>query len=120
MPNALVVVRRYALLGVLLVALASVHLRNRPASLCLLRSVTGVPCPFCGGTTSAVQLGSGDVRAAFVASPIAPLMLAAWPLVGRWRTASWWPSRPVRWGLVLAVLALAEVWQLARFDLIHL
>jgi hypothetical protein len=118
MPNALVVVRRYALLAVALVALASVHLRDRPASLCLLRSLTGVPCPFCGGTTSAVQLGSGDLRAAFVTSPIAPLMLAAFPLLGRLRTAAWWPPRPVRWGLVLAVLVVAEVWQLARFDLI--
>src|SRR5439155_1362211 len=109
---------RYALLGALLVALAAVHLRTRPASLCVLRSVTGIPCPFCGGTTSAVRLGSGHVRAAFAASPIAPLMLAGWPLLGRLRGAAWWPPPAVRWGLVAGLLTIAEIWQLARFGFI--
>jgi hypothetical protein len=114
-----VLVRRYAALAALVVALAAVHLRTRPPTLCLLRSTTGVPCPFCGGTTSAARLGSGDLRAAFAASPIAPLMLAAWPLLGRLRSPAWWRPRAVRWTAVLVVLAGAEAWQLARFGLIH-
>ena len=111
-------VRRYSAVAALVIVLAAVHLR-RPATFCLLRATTGVPCPFCGGTTSAVRLGSGDVRSAFTASPIAPLMLAAWPLLGRLRSPDWWRPRAVRWTGLLVVLAAAEVWQLARFGLIH-
>ena len=115
----MVVVRRYVLVAALVVALAAVHLRGRPASLCLLRSVTGVPCPFCGGTTSAVQLGTGDLRAAFLASPITPLMLLAAPLLGRLSGPAWWRPRSVRWTSLLLLLAMAEIWQLARFGVIH-
>ena len=32
---------------VLLIALASLHIR-RPATVCMLRATTGIPCPFCG------------------------------------------------------------------------
>ena len=94
------------------------HIRQRPASLCLLRSVTGIPCPFCGGTTAAVRLGHGDVRGSLAASPIALPMLLAWPCVGRMRLLRWVASRRVRWTAVAVVLAGAELWQLARFGLL--
>ena len=92
----------------------------RPATLCLLRAVTGVPCPFCGGTTAMVQLGRGDLGAALAASPLvvlgAPLWVA-WPRVRpalvRWRDA----AQGRRRALLLAgagVLAASEAWQLQR------
>jgi hypothetical protein len=109
---------RVAVLGVLLLVLATVHIRSRPATLCTLRAVTGVPCPFCGGTTAATDLGHGDVRAAIAASPLAVLLLALTPVAGAVRQP-WWPaSRKRRIALVLTVLAAAEVWQLARFGLL--
>jgi hypothetical protein len=102
------------MLCALVLVTAGLHVR-RPSTLCLLRSTTGVPCPFCGGTTAAVRLGHGDVRGALAASPLVPLMLAAWPLLGVVRPPRWWASRRVRWAVILLSLAAAEVWQLARF-----
>lgn len=114
------VLRRSALVVAAVAAAGFVHLAWRPPSLCLLRTLTGVPCPFCGGTTSAVDLAHGDVAAAFRASLIAPLMLLAWPLaaapvpaLSRWRTAA-----APRWVLLGVALAAAELWQLVRFGIV--
>jgi hypothetical protein len=95
--------------------LAHIRLDGRPSTLCTLRAVTGVPCPFCGGTTAAVRLGSGDLGGALRASPLALLVLAiaaALPLVRNpWSRL----SRPLGLGAVLVVLAGSELWQLHRF-----
>jgi hypothetical protein len=85
----------------------------RPPTLCLLRGLTGVPCPFCGGTTAMVQLGRGDLLAALHASPLVVLgapLWTAWPRVGPALR-----SRLSRRALLVAVgLALAgsQAWQL--------
>ena len=112
------VIMRYAVVVAAALACAHLHVR-RPPTLCLLRAVTGVPCPFCGGTTSTVQLAHGNVGAAFAASPIAPLMLVAAPWIGVVRMPAFMQRPVVRWRMVLAVLLAAEVWQLARFGLLH-
>jgi hypothetical protein len=44
---------------------------------CVLRSLTGVPCPFCGMTTGTLALLHGDVAGAFAANPGAPLFAIA-------------------------------------------
>ena len=98
--------------------LAAVHVR-RPATFCFLRATTGVPCPFCGGTTAAVDLGRGRLPAALAASPLALLMLAGWALVGVVREPIMRVARPRRIAIVLALLAMAEIWQLHRFGMIH-
>jgi len=109
---------RAAAVAALVVLLAAVHVR-RPPTLCLLRATTGVPCPFCGGTTAAVDLGNGRLSAALAASPLGIAMLAAWPAVGVARAPQWWWRHRSRLILVvLGVLALAEIWQLYRFGLI--
>jgi hypothetical protein len=92
-----------------------VHIRQRPASLCLLRTLTGVPCPFCGGTTAAVRLGEGDLRGSLAASPIALPMLLIWPLLGLAGPPRWAAARRVRWTAIAVILGGAELWQLARF-----
>jgi len=106
--------------GVVLAALvlAALVLPWRPPTLCFLRSVTGVPCPFCGGTTAFVRLGQGRPLAALAASPLAVLgspVFVAWPLV-RDRVIRWSDAvgRPVAVGAVLAVLAASWAWQLHR------
>jgi hypothetical protein len=109
---------RFAVIAVVVVLLAAVHVR-RPATFCLLRATTGVPCPFCGGTTAAVDLGTGHVGTAAAASPLALLLLAAWPVVGAVRTPAWWWRHRTRiFAAVLVLLAAAEIWQLHRFGLI--
>lgn len=112
---------RGASLVAVAVLLAVVTVPWRPSTLCLLRAVTGVPCPFCGGTTAVADLGSGHPLAALGASPLATLgapLWVAWPALER--RALTWRARggPHRWtAVLLAVLALAEGWQLHRFGL---
>jgi Protein of unknown function (DUF2752) len=95
--------------------------------LCPLRRVTGVPCPFCGMTTGVLALSRGDVVSAFVANPVAPLLVVAvvisfLPFVYRSGPFRWATARAtagtnglVRLGpwLLLPVLWL---WELHRFD----
>jgi hypothetical protein len=110
--------RLAALLTVALV-LAQLHPRGRPATVCLLRRVTGIPCPFCGGTTAAVHVGSADLLGALRASPLAVLgapVVAALPLL-RERLLPHLRPGPSHLGLLTlgAVLAASELWQLHRF-----
>lgn len=112
-----IVASRYLAMVAVVVLLAAMHVR-RPATLCLFRATTGIPCPFCGGTTAAVRLGHADLRGAVAASPLALLMLGAWPFLGVVRGPSWWRIRAIRWSLIGVVLVSAEVWQLLRFRLI--
>ena len=37
---------------------------------CLVRAVTGVPCPTCGSTRSVLAIGKGDIAGAFMANPL--------------------------------------------------
>ena len=49
------------------------HLPGHPGLPCPLRTVTGVPCPLCGMTTSVEATLRGDVRAAVAANPFGVL-----------------------------------------------
>jgi hypothetical protein len=113
----LTVVGRMLALAAAAAALAAVHLRHRPATLCLFREVTGLPCPFCGGTTAMVRLGHGDLGGALSASPLALAMVAAWPFVGVVHRPAWATRRLVR-GSVVAALIAAETYQLFRFHIL--
>lgn len=120
-PRAEQVSRAAVRVGLLLgaaVALALLHAAHRPALPCLFRALTGLPCPLCGSTTAAVQIGSGHPGAAIAASPLAVFgaaTFALWPLAsgavvtttGRFRNQ-----------LVLSLLAASELWQLNRL-LLH-
>lgn len=106
---------RYAAVGALAIALAALHLKHRPTSLCLLRTVTGVPCPMCGGTTAAVALGHGNLRDALLASPLAVGLLTLGPLLSAFTPPAWWHVARRRW-MVLGILLLgSELWELHRF-----
>lgn len=112
------VVMRYAVVAVAALVCAHLHVR-RPPTLCVVRAVTGVPCPFCGGTTSTVALAHGHVAAAFAASPIAPMMLVAFPWLGQLTMPAFLRRRSLRWSAIVVVLLAAELWQLARFGLLR-
>jgi hypothetical protein len=101
------------------VLLATVHIRHRPATLCPLRAVTGLPCPFCGGTTAVARLGRGDVVAAVRASPLGTALVGALPFVDLVRRPRRWRADVrIRVIVVTAVLLASEVWQLHRFGLL--
>jgi hypothetical protein len=109
---------RLVIVAVVAMALAAVHLPYRPRTVCLLRTVTGVPCPFCGGTTAVVELGQADLRGALAASPLAVVLAGALPFAGVVHVPQWWRRREVRYGVLATVLVAAEIWQLVRFGLI--
>ncbi|HTR69616.1 MAG TPA: DUF2752 domain-containing protein [Mycobacteriales bacterium] len=117
--RARVVIVRYAGMAALALAVGALHLPRRPATLCLFREFTGLPCPLCGGTTAAVDLGHADPRAALAASPLAVAMFATVPLIGALAAPRWWQRRSVRWIAIVSVLGVSEIWQLARFGIIH-
>ena len=112
------VLLRYAGIAALALLVGGVHLRNRPPTLCLLRATTGVPCPFCGGTTAVSDLGHGDLGAAVAASPLAVLLAVGLPVIGIAPKPRWWANRRLRVTAVVTVLVLAWIWQLARFGLL--
>ena len=98
-----------------------------PHTICPFRMLTGLPCPFCGGTHAGIDLGRGHPVAALRASPLAvcgALAVVTLPVLRKTGLAEWWRQLPVKTrntaaitGIV-AALAASEVWQLARFGLL--
>jgi len=84
---------------------------------CLVKAVTGLPCPSCGLTRSGLALGHGDWPAAIHFHPLGPLFLVETLLVGvvlalrGWRGMPIKPAQPVvdRW-LIANVTVLLGVW----------
>ena len=106
----------YAFIAVIAVTLAAIHIR-RPATVCMLRSVTGVPCPFCGGTTAAVDLGRGHVARALAASPLALAGFIFVPIRAGLEQAKRLPTltRPQLLCALGVVLMSSELYELHRF-----
>lgn len=92
---------------------------------CGLRSLTGIPCPFCGMTTTFAMIAHGDVVRGVVHHPVGALLFALCGVVGLLlvglalarrslpdpRAAPWW--RTVERAAV-AAFVLGWVYQLAR------
>jgi hypothetical protein len=94
---------------------------DRALIICPLRATTGVPCPLCGGTTAAMSLARLHPIEALRANPVAvlgALALALAPL-GLHRHLRR-PSPRVATVMLGCLIALAEVWQLVRFDVLPL
>jgi hypothetical protein len=81
---------------------------------CPLRELTGVPCPFCGMTTSVTATVELDPVAAVAANPGGPalVVLAVAILLGHGRRIV------VRSGLVYLALAVLWLWELNRFSIL--
>jgi hypothetical protein len=98
---------------------------------CPLRTLTGVPCPFCGLTTATVAMTHGNWSGAAAASPLAYLVAAlvvgtAPVLIARATglgsaPASWSAAARRRTGWVVAgLLTLSWLFQLHRYGFIPL
>jgi hypothetical protein len=117
--------QRLTALAVAALALANLHVPGRPATVCPLRALTGVPCPFCGGTTAAAHVGHLDLLGALRANPVAvvgaivaagmPAVLAVKARYGGWPS---WVTRRTVGGAIACTVAFSEVWQLFRFGII--
>jgi hypothetical protein len=94
---------------------------------CPLRAVTGVPCPFCGGTTAATALADGHLADAVAANPFVPalaVVLAGVLVLVVARALGWaapprsWPRDRQRTGALVAGALVAASWvfQLVRYD----
>jgi hypothetical protein len=101
--------------GLMLVAAAVLPvLPGHPGMPCPLRTITGIPCPLCGMTTSVeetVHLRLGD---AFAAAPAGILLVAfaVWMLIRR-------PEKlTIPMPLIIGALALMWVFQLHRFGFV--
>lgn len=85
-----------------------------PGVPCLLRTFTGVPCPFCGMSTSVKEAVRLQLREAWMANPagIAAVLATALLIVFR-------PRRVTLPALIIpAVLASMWVFQLVRFSIL--
>jgi MFS superfamily sulfate permease-like transporter len=88
------------------------HLPGNPGLPCPLRTVTGVPCPFCGLTTSVKAVLHGDGHGAWSANPFGLVIVTfAVLLVVRPR----WQRLRVPSSLVLVAVALSWVFELHRY-----
>jgi hypothetical protein len=99
----------------------------RPHTVCPLLMLTGIPCPFCGGTHAGIDLGRGHPVAALRASPLAVFgavaviilpILRTTSLAGRWQQLPAKTRSIVATICIVAALAASEVWQLGRFGLL--
>ena len=86
-------------------------LPGHPGLPCPLRTLTGVPCPLCGMTTSVEATVHLDPLRALAANPAGPLLVAVVLVLLVWRP----PAVRVAWPLVATALALSWVFQLHRF-----
>ncbi len=98
---------------------------------CPLRLATGIPCPFCGMTTSFAHMGGLRLKDAFLANPGGPLLFAAIVLAGaaaftvsvtgkrpaiRLPSSRW--MAPVIWSSAAVIVAIMWVAQLLRFGIV--
>ncbi|GAB3679471.1 hypothetical protein GCM10027589_49760 [Actinocorallia lasiicapitis] len=112
-------VGRVAFIAAAALAVAFVHRVHDPGVLCPLRRLTGIPCPFCGGTTVFIELGSGHPVRAMAANPlvfVGAIVFAAAPLG---LAARWWALKSgFRKGILTIAIATSGIWQLARFGIL--
>jgi hypothetical protein len=98
--------------GMLVLGAVLPHLPGNPGVPCPLRTMTGVPCPFCGSTTAVKAVVNGHLHQAVSASPLGlGVALIAVVVVLRPR---WVPRRMPLLPIAVAVAA-SWVWQLVRF-----
>jgi len=106
--------------GIILVALIAARFFRpllRLAPPCTFHALTGLPCPSCGATRSAVFLAEGHLLDSLRVNPLffaAYVALIVWGVVGVWSSLSkrslrlalsTWEKRALRIATVIAVVA---------------
>jgi len=114
--------------GVLATGLALAYTSLRLPLICPLRTVTGIPCPFCGMTTGTVEVLRGNFGGAFAANPFSLGFLPALFLGVVYRVRRIFRDRPhPQWSpivrktsIIVLFCALISSWvfQLFRFDVL--
>lgn len=93
---------------------------------CLFHTITGQPCPFCGGTRSFVAMSRGEIGKAFYVYPLGPLLFLValgtvlyllFVLVTGKRIKLAWTSRQVQTFMFICLCALLTNWLLKLFIL---
>jgi len=108
---------RVAAGGMVAIAAAWPVLPVHPPLACPLRSLTGVPCPFCGMTRAVVAAAHGHLSASLAFNPAGILVLAL-AVVAIFRPA--WPARlhvPM-WSL-FSILGVLWVWNIGFNPTFH-
>jgi hypothetical protein len=106
---------RWAGGAMLVLGAALPHLPGNPGLPCPLRTLTGVPCPLCGMTTSVKAAMGAHVRAALVSNPFGILavvgaaVLLLRPAATRLRVPS---------AMVIACVAASWAFELHRFHVL--
>ena len=96
----------------------SFGLAHLPASVglpCPLRSLTGVPCPFCGMTTALRALGGGHVANSLQAAPLGMILVLVVLLMAIRRANP--PLRVPVWYLLTPITA-EWLYELTRYHVI--
>ncbi len=62
----------------------SSHISKTESSVCLIKNVSGIPCPSCGTTRSIMAISNGDFREALMINPLGFLMLLIMIIVPVW------------------------------------
>ncbi|MEV5570465.1 DUF2752 domain-containing protein [Spirillospora sp. NPDC052269] len=111
---------RIAAMATAAVAAAWMHRAHDPGVICPLRTVTGIPCPLCGGTTVFMEFGSGRPGQALLANPVALTGAVVIALAPLGLGARWWGLAPkTRRGVLVAALVISELWQLVRLGVLR-
>lgn len=83
-------------------------------TICLLKNLTGLPCPFCGGTRAALTLLQGHLAAAFALNPGAVLLilfaLPGYLVYDKLLRPRGWEKKLSKVFWALALTALAANW----------
>jgi hypothetical protein len=110
---------RIGMMALAAVSAAAVHRFRDPGVLCPLRYMTGIPCPFCGGTTVFIDLGSGQPIRALLASPLVFLGAIVFAVAPLGLSAQWQALLPRARAWILGIaLTASGIWQLARFGIL--
>jgi hypothetical protein len=106
---------RGSAVALLVAGTALPFLPGHPGLPCPLRTVTGIPCPFCGTTTSVEATLHADPGAALAANPLGPALVAAAVVLVVRR-----PRQALRVPLAIVVAIAAALWvfELDRFNII--
>ncbi|GAA3214448.1 DUF2752 domain-containing protein [Actinocorallia longicatena] len=110
---------RVALMTAAALAVALAHRVGDPGILCPVRRFTGIPCPFCGGTTVFIELGSGHPVRALAANPLVFVGAFVFAFAPLGPAARWWALKNrTRNGILTLAIATSGIWQLARFGIL--